>query len=131
MIIDKAYIEELRQPGTYINEELEQILLNKLGTDPHVNEYSEQDIFEQSREIIYRYKKSGCMERAEVLVNSQNEAEIERNQTHEEACFYELQQEYNISEIRMKRLEDYIEILKDLLTENSIDIPDIDGPVPF
>ncbi|HEY5584633.1 MAG TPA: hypothetical protein VIK78_09100 [Ruminiclostridium sp.] len=131
MIIDKAYIEELRQPGKCINEELEQILLITLGTEPHVNEYSEQDIFEQSRKIIYRYKESSCKERAEMLVSSQTEAEIERNMTREEACFYELQLEYDITKVQIKELEDYIEILKKLLAENSIEIPYIYGPVPF
>ena len=131
MIIDKAYIEELRQPGTCIDEELEQILLNKLGIEPHVCEYSEQDIFEQSRKIIYRYKNSSCKEREEMLLSAQKEAEIEGNETREEACFYELQQEYDMSKSRMKELEDYIEILKDLLAKNSIEIPDIDSSILF
>jgi len=131
MIIDKAYIEKLRKPGTSINEELEQILLNELGIEPHINEYSDQDIFEQSRKIIRRYKESSCLERTELLICSQKEAEIKRNETPEEACFYHLQQEYDMTKVQIKELGDYIEILKELLAENSIEIPYIDGPVPF
>jgi len=131
MIIDKEYIEGLRQSGTSINEELEQILLNGLGIEPHINEYSDQDIFEQSRKLIHRYKESNCVERTEMLIRSQKEAEIKRNETPEEACFYELQQEYNMSKMQIKKLGDHIEILKALLVQNSIEIPDIDGSIPF
>jgi len=131
MIIDKEYIDGLKQPGTIINEELEQILLNELGIEPHIKEYSDQDIFEQSRKIIRRYKESSCLERTEMLVCSQKEAEIKRNETAEEACLHELQKEYDMAKMQIKELGDYIEILKELLSENSIEIPDIDGPVPF
>jgi hypothetical protein len=57
MVITKKYINGLRHSfGWLINEELESILLEKLEKCPcPENVYTEQDIFEQSRKIIYDY----------------------------------------------------------------------------
>ena len=57
MVISKKYINGLRHSfGWRINEELESILLEKLGRCPWSEYvYTEQDIFEQSRKIIYDY----------------------------------------------------------------------------
>ena len=57
MVISKKYINGLRHSfGWRINEELESILLEKLGRCPWPEYvYTEQDIFEQSRKIIYDY----------------------------------------------------------------------------
>ena len=131
MVIDKEYINDYRQSGTTINDELEQILLNELGNEPHIYEYTEQDIFGQATSIIHKYKGNNRTGRTEMLISSQKVAEINRNATAEEACFSQLQQEYEGAKSQIKELGDYIEILKDLLTENSIEIPDIDSPIPF
>jgi len=60
MVITKKYINNLRHNFSWrINEELESILLKKLGTCPwsEYEVHTEQDIFEQSRQIIYEYNQ--------------------------------------------------------------------------
>jgi chromosome segregation ATPase len=130
MVIDKAYIEGLRVAGISINEELEQILLNTLGIEPKTYEYTEQDISEQSRKIIRKYKENSTQKREEMLTLSQRASEDQRKDNYEDS-FYQLQQAYDEAQSRIKELEGNIEILKELLTENFIKIPELDGPLPF
>lgn len=58
MIVTKKYIKELRESGHKVSVKAERILLEELGQEPeldnegHQNIYSEQDIWEQTREII-------------------------------------------------------------------------------
>jgi hypothetical protein len=60
MIIDKQYMRVLRScyryGGTRFTGELEQILLDRLGQEPSLDEYSEQDLHEQSRKIVMQYQ---------------------------------------------------------------------------
>ena len=60
MVVDKQYLRELRScyryDGTKFTEELEQILLDRLGIEPSPHEYSEQDLHEQARKIVMQYQ---------------------------------------------------------------------------
>ncbi len=54
MILTRKMIDEMRRYSR-IDERLEQILLKRLGTEPHPHVFTEQDIYEQSRKKIQRY----------------------------------------------------------------------------
>ena len=57
MVVNSTYIQRLRTQGRYhISQELEEILLDRLGTEPEPYEYTEQDLAEQARKIINRYE---------------------------------------------------------------------------
>lgn len=56
MIVDKKYIKQLRKYNSRITPELESILIDRLGEDPEPYQYSEQDLMEQTRKIISRYR---------------------------------------------------------------------------
>ncbi|MEA4859561.1 MAG: hypothetical protein VB127_03690 [Sphaerochaeta sp.] len=60
MVVDKQYLRELRScyryDGTKFTEELEQIILDRLGIEPSPHEYSEQDLHEQARKIVMQYQ---------------------------------------------------------------------------
>lgn len=55
MVIDSRYIEKLRQNTTVISQELEDLLIDRLGEEPEPYTYTEQDLYEQARKIIQRY----------------------------------------------------------------------------
>lgn len=55
MIVDSKYVEELRRNRIDIPQELEDILLDRLGDEPESYSYSEQDLYEQARKIVQRY----------------------------------------------------------------------------
>jgi hypothetical protein len=57
MILTPAVIAEMRQYWR-IDERLEQMLLEQLGTEPYPHIYTEQDVHEQSRKMIIRYNGS-------------------------------------------------------------------------
>ena len=53
MTLTKGMIDKLRFPGRMdIDKELEARLLLKFGTEPHPEEYSEQDLHEQVRKYV-------------------------------------------------------------------------------
>ena len=56
MTLTKGMIDKLRFPGRMdIDKELEARLLLKFGTEPHPEEYSEQDLHEQVRKYAMGY----------------------------------------------------------------------------
>jgi hypothetical protein len=64
MVLTKKHIQKMRLYGLVsISKELEQILRERLGTEPEPYEYSEQDIAEQSRKIIQEYQRKKEAER--------------------------------------------------------------------
>jgi hypothetical protein len=57
MIVDKNYIEKLRQKCRIpIDESLERCLLKEYGEEPLPYVWSEQDLYEQIRKISDRYE---------------------------------------------------------------------------
>ena len=54
MILTRKMIDEMRRYSR-IDECVEQMLLEQLGTEPYPHVYTEQDIYEQSRKMIQRY----------------------------------------------------------------------------
>jgi hypothetical protein len=57
MIVDKKYIEKLRQKCRIpIDESLERCLLEEYGEEPLPYVWSEQDLYEQIRKISDRYE---------------------------------------------------------------------------
>ena len=54
MILTRKMINQMRLYSR-IDETLEQMLLDQLGTEPYPHVYTEQDIYEQSRKMIMRY----------------------------------------------------------------------------
>ena len=60
MIATRAMVNSLRVHGRQrIGRELEALILQQFGTEPLPYEYSEQDLHEQIRKLIYRYDKGG------------------------------------------------------------------------
>jgi hypothetical protein len=55
MVIDSGYIQKLRRNAMEISEELEEILINRLGDEPEPYAYTEQDLWEQALKLIARY----------------------------------------------------------------------------
>ena len=67
MTLTKAMIDRLRFPGRMeIDNELEDRLLRRFGTEPYPQEYSEQDLHEQARKYVAIYNQ----ERETVLQES-------------------------------------------------------------
>lgn len=58
MILTSNMISRMRR-YSQIDETLEQMLLDQLGTEPYPHTYTAQDIHEQSRKMIVRYKECG------------------------------------------------------------------------
>lgn len=58
MIVDSKYLGKMRQNMQKIPEELENILIDRLGEEPEPYTYSEQDLYEQTRKIIKLYDSS-------------------------------------------------------------------------
>jgi len=56
MIVDRKYIEKIRQNMIEVSEELEGILIDRLGKEPEPYTYSGQDLYEQTRKIIELYR---------------------------------------------------------------------------
>jgi hypothetical protein len=60
MVVDKKCMKELkeyyRHSGEKFTRELEQLIHDRLGTEPLPHEYSEQDLREQSRKIVMHYQ---------------------------------------------------------------------------
>ena len=53
MTLTKTMIDRLRFPGRMdIDKELEDRLLRQFGTEPHPEEYSEQDLHEKIRKLV-------------------------------------------------------------------------------
>jgi len=48
-----------------------------------------------------------------------------------EECFFQLRCSYECSQGEIKDLKVKIEILKEVCQDNFIEIPDLDGPLPF
>jgi hypothetical protein len=58
MIITKKYIRKLEEYYRFrFPEGLKEALINQLGKEPEPYEYSDQDIWEQSRKIILSYRR--------------------------------------------------------------------------
>jgi len=58
MTLTKEMIDRLRFPGRMdIDKELEDRLLWQFGTEPHPEEYSEQDLHEQVRKYVAIYNQ--------------------------------------------------------------------------
>lgn len=58
MIISKKYIRKLEEYYRFnFPKELKEALINRLGVEPVPYEYSDQDIWEQSRKIILSYRR--------------------------------------------------------------------------
>ena len=58
MTLTKGMIDRLRFPGRMtIDGELEVRLLQQFGTEPHPEEYSEQDLHEQVRKLVMGYNR--------------------------------------------------------------------------
>ena len=80
MILTPNTIEQMRRYW-HIDETLEQMLLQQLGTEPYPHTYTEQDIHEQSRKMIVGYNQSRAatengIERS--MANIPNHEEIRR-----------------------------------------------------
>ena len=56
MVVDIRYVEKLRQNRIEVSQELEDILIDRLGKEPEPYTFSEQDLYEQARKIIERYR---------------------------------------------------------------------------
>jgi hypothetical protein len=59
MIVTKKYIQDLRKHSfLHISKDMEKLILEQFGKEPepdkdgHINEYTEQDIWEQIRKMI-------------------------------------------------------------------------------
>lgn len=48
-----------------------------------------------------------------------------------EECFFQLRSSYECSQNEIKELKVNIEILKEVCLDNFIEIPNLDGPLPF
>jgi hypothetical protein len=57
MILTRKMITQMRRYSR-IDETLEEMLLDQLGTEPYPHVYTEQDIYEQARKIILRYNEN-------------------------------------------------------------------------
>ena len=57
MILTRKMINQMRRYSR-IDETLEQMLLDQLGTEPYPYVYTEQDIYEQSRKMILQYNEN-------------------------------------------------------------------------
>ena len=57
MTLTSKMIDQMRLYWS-IDEHLEKMLLNRLGTEPHPHVYTEQDLHEQSRKMIMRYNEN-------------------------------------------------------------------------
>lgn len=63
MVVTSEMIQDLRiHARKKINEELEALILDQLGSEPYPHTYSEQDIYEQMRKIIRDYNVSHGIE---------------------------------------------------------------------
>jgi len=64
MIATPKLIQEVRENNrrVKINDELEALILEQLGSEPYPYTYSEQDIHEQMRKIIRDYNVSHGIE---------------------------------------------------------------------
>jgi len=90
MVIDKEYMKKIRK---YYNNyqrriplELETIPLDRLGEEPELYEYSEQDLWEQSRKLINCYQTTqGRLEVSGGLDNFETELKAEEAAQVEEA----------------------------------------------
>ncbi len=58
MTITRKQIHRMRANGRlHIDAQLEESILAQYGVDPESHEYSEQDLYEQIRKLIYRYNQ--------------------------------------------------------------------------
>lgn len=56
MVVTRAYIHNLReQAGMTINRDLESIILKEYCREPTPYTFSEQDLHEQIRKLVYHY----------------------------------------------------------------------------
>jgi hypothetical protein len=64
MVATPKLIQEVRENNRHvkINDELEGLILEQLGSEPYPYTYSEQDIYEQMRKIIRDYNVSHGIE---------------------------------------------------------------------
>ena len=60
MVATPKLIQEVRVNNrrVKINDELEALILEQLGSEPYPYTYSEQDIYEQMRKIIQKYHEA-------------------------------------------------------------------------
>ncbi len=60
MVVDKAYMKELRKCYSHgevkFTLELEQLIYDRLGTEPEPYHYTEQDLHEQARKLVMKYQ---------------------------------------------------------------------------
>ena len=71
MILTPNEIEQMRRYW-HIDETLEQMLLEQLGTEPYPQIYTEQDIHEQSRKMIMRYNGNRATTRSGIYPSIDN-----------------------------------------------------------
>ena len=85
MVIDGSYIDGLRRNRIEIPEELEEILIDRLGEEPTPYTYSEHDITEQSRKLIQKYwTPQGRLELKYGVDKLQNRLEMLQSQIQRE-----------------------------------------------
>jgi len=60
MVVDKMYMKELRKCYSHgevqFTSELEQLIYDRLGTEPESYQYTEQDLHEQVTKLVMRYQ---------------------------------------------------------------------------
>ena len=66
MILTPNMIERMRRYWR-IDEHLEKMLLQQLGTEPYPHIYSEQDLHEQSRKMIERYIENPAAAKSQIV----------------------------------------------------------------
>ena len=80
MILTRNMINQMRLYSR-IDDTLEQMLLDQLGTEPYPHMYTEQDIYEQSRKMILQYNENMSKKRHKV-----NLAQKSPEETHEDGA---------------------------------------------
>ena len=109
MIVDKVFINSLRQ-GYHMNipEELADFLLEEYGEEPFPYEYTEQDLYEQIREMEMNYHKG-------LLNVALKGPELRLKQRYET-----LKDEYIDAMYKVRSLEDEVENLKKMLQKQEV-----------
>jgi hypothetical protein len=120
MIVDKIFINNVRENQRIcIPEELEAFFLDQYGEEPFPYEYTEQDLYEQIRKLIYQYQEG----RLDISVKSPLE-KIRMNYSY-------LQQEYADAMAKIKLMESENIYLKDLLQKNNIKVSTLGEEADF
>jgi hypothetical protein len=89
MVVDKMYMKELRKCYSHgevkFTSELEQLIYDRLGTEPEPYQYTEQDLHEQVRELVTRYQTpKGRLELVHGLDQSEEKIQSTENDKGED-----------------------------------------------